>query len=100
MPELPPVTMAFCPLRTLLIGQAGITGSGNCSSMNFRSGMCTRLAGVIAGVDFSKSISVEFILFWIWFLLPDISWFPALVVRIRSSLQHRASMAATDADRD
>src|ERR1044071_152804 len=94
MPELPPVTMAFCPLRTLLIGHAGITGSGNCSSMNFRSATCARPAGIIAEVDFSKSISLEFMLFWIQLLLPVISWFPALVARIRSSLQHRASMTA------
>lgn len=60
MPELPPVTMAFWPLSTLLIGQAGITGSGNCSSMNFLSGMCIRSAGIIAGVGFSKSVSLEF----------------------------------------
>src|ERR1700758_4798533 len=60
MPELPPVTMAFWPLSTLLIGQAGITGSGNCSSMNFRSGMCIRPTGIIAWVGFSKSVSFEF----------------------------------------
>src|SRR5690348_13730164 len=69
MPELPPVTMAFWPLRTLLIGQAGITGSGNCSSINFRSGVCIRPIGIIAGLGFSKNISVEFMLFPVLFVL-------------------------------
>src|SRR6266545_262313 len=32
MPEFAPVTRAFCPLRTLLIGQTGITASGRFSS--------------------------------------------------------------------
>src|SRR5689334_12502387 len=51
MPELPPVTIAFWPFSTLLIGQAGITGSGNCPSMNLVSGVCIRPTDIVNGLS-------------------------------------------------
>src|SRR5690242_2797651 len=39
MPELAPVTSAFCPRSNFSTEQAGITASGNVSWMNFRSGV-------------------------------------------------------------
>jgi hypothetical protein len=65
IPELPPVTIAFWPFSTLLMGQAGITGSGNCSSMNFVSGVCIRPTGIVAGLSivnvFEFIVSKEFL---------------------------------------
>lgn len=41
------------------MGQAGMTGSGNCSSMNLASGMWMRFIGVVPG--FSMVNVFEFI---------------------------------------
>jgi hypothetical protein len=43
MPELAPVTSAFCPRSSFKTEHAGITGSGKVSWMNLRSGVAVMM---------------------------------------------------------